>query len=144
MNARAKAEIDRLVAERGGALTARDLLEFARDEDTALHTCFTWDDSEAGEKYRLLEAAKILRVQVTLITATEVETTQVRVRTFTNLMDGAGYRPTVAVLENEDLTAAMLEIAKRDLEVFRRKYTVLRKVAALGGLFTAIDTLLEA
>jgi hypothetical protein len=36
-----------------GKLSPSDVVEFARDEKTALHSCFEWDDSVAAREYRL-------------------------------------------------------------------------------------------
>lgn len=50
---------------------AATVLEVARkNKKSELHKCFEWDDSEAAEQYRLLQAGQILRA---LVTTEEVE-----------------------------------------------------------------------
>lgn len=52
---------------RRGDLTPAILLDEARDPDHPLHSRFEWDDVTAGEAYRLIQAARIIRrVEVTL------------------------------------------------------------------------------
>ena len=55
------AEINRLVKSGGGRITPRALVEAARGEESALHDYFEWDDSEAAEKYREMQARALLR-----------------------------------------------------------------------------------
>ena len=40
--------------------TPKNILEFARSENTELHKCFEWDDTKAAEKYRLQQARQIV------------------------------------------------------------------------------------
>ncbi len=47
--------------DRAGKLTPEQVIEAAADESSALHGCFTWDDSEAAAKYRLDEARELIR-----------------------------------------------------------------------------------
>lgn len=43
----------------GETVKPSDVVELARDENTALHNLFTWDDSVAAERYREHEAGCI-------------------------------------------------------------------------------------
>lgn len=47
--------------ERDGRLTAAGVLDSARDSASPLHRCFEWDDSVAGERYRLDQARRLIR-----------------------------------------------------------------------------------
>jgi hypothetical protein len=47
--------------DRRGRLTPEQVLEAAAAKTSALHPCFTWDDSEAAAKYRLEEARELIR-----------------------------------------------------------------------------------
>jgi hypothetical protein len=57
-----RAECERVRTSHGGLLRAEDVVDAARDEATALHSLFTWDDSVAAEKWRLTQARQIIRV----------------------------------------------------------------------------------
>jgi hypothetical protein len=54
---------DELLAVRDhyGTLTPANVVEAARPREHPLHSRFTWDDTEAAEKYRLFEAANLIR-----------------------------------------------------------------------------------
>jgi hypothetical protein len=51
----------RAIENRAGKLTPEQVVNAAADESSALHSCFTWDDSEAAAKWRLDEAREIIR-----------------------------------------------------------------------------------
>lgn len=121
-----------------GKLTARDVLERARDPDSALHRYFEWDDSEAAEKFRLIQAHGLIkRARVTIVQASG-ETAKVRafVSLASDRVTGGGYRSTERVLASEVLTAGMLATAKLELAAFRRKYGQLTQLA---GVLDAIE-----
>ena len=51
-----------LIARRGGGvLTPADVIEDARNPESVLHGAFTWDDTEAAEKWRVHEAQQLIR-----------------------------------------------------------------------------------
>jgi hypothetical protein len=54
------------IREDKGRLTAALVVEAARPADAPLHGRFTWDDTAAAERYRILQAGKLIRsVRVT-------------------------------------------------------------------------------
>lgn len=140
-NFKQKAELEVIRQKNKGFLRPEDVVRYARSPKTALHTAFQWDDGKAAQEFRLLQARQIIRVIVTVH-----EQTNKNVRAFVSLRSEraggeTGYRAMVDVLSNEDLTRQLLEDAKRDLAYFSRKYSDLRDVAELEGVFTAIDAL---
>ncbi len=54
--------------ERGGRLTAEQVVEDARDPDSPLHGYFTWDDTEAANAHRLNEARALIRSVKVVVT----------------------------------------------------------------------------
>lgn len=46
--------------EKNGSLTPRKVVDEARNESSPLHDYFDWDDSSAGEKYRLWQARQLI------------------------------------------------------------------------------------
>ena len=119
-----------------GLLRAADVVEYARDQSTALHSCFTWKNSEAAEKWRLFQARNIIRVSV------KVLPNQVKpYRAFVSLMGdrqeaAGGYRVTATVLTDEAQRTALLMQAQAELRVLRKKYAELKELAEV---FAAID-----
>lgn len=132
------AELDAILAK-DGTLTPQLVLARARDESSPLHSHFTWDDSEAAERYRLDEARRlIVRVKVEIQTRPNEAPT--RVRAFTSLMSdrmiGGGYRSTVTVLADMDQRSELLRTALAELQAFQRKY---RHLSELTTVMHEID-----
>ena len=102
----------------------------ARFPASALHSLFTWDDDEAAEKWRLVEAQKYLRAQVTILRTTG-PTETVQVRAFVSLPSDRAegiYRPMVTVLNSEEMMAELMQDARREFLTFRRKYGHLERL----------------
>lgn len=131
-------ELDAILVERG-ALTAQAVLERARDESSALHSCFTWDDSEAAEQWRLTEARRLI-IKVKVEVQTRPNEPSIRVRAYTSLMsdrlNGAGYQSTVTVMADADRRSELLRTAMAELQAFQRKY---RHLAELSMVMAEID-----
>lgn len=47
------------IAAIGDSATPEQIVEAARDESSELHKCFTWNDTEAADKWRKQEARQI-------------------------------------------------------------------------------------
>ncbi len=134
-------ELMSIAEEHGGMLRPADVVEFARDPGTALHSKFTWDDGEAAEQYRLWQARRVIRCSVVVIPEKQQE-----YKAFVSLTPDrngitGGYRSIRSVVSNRDLREQLLEDAIREMKVFRRKYAQLKE---LSEVFSAMDTYLAA
>jgi len=116
------------------------VVEYARDPLTALHSRFEWDDTEAAERYRIWQARMIIRMELVVI---PVEGTKGKtVRSFISLVSDRrveqdkGYRFMVDVLSNADLRDQLLDEARQDMLIFRRKYN---QLSELAKVFSAMD-----
>lgn len=58
----AKADFIRALADETGHISPHVVLAAGRDPASIIHEDFTWDDANAGEKYRLDEAAKLIKL----------------------------------------------------------------------------------
>lgn len=117
-------------------ITPENVLDKARDDSTELHKCFEWDNSIAGEKYRLIQARDVIRHFVIEYKKDEEEPQKIRtyqISTTTNQ-----YKPTRVILQNPDEYSALLERAKDELRDIQRRYNTL---AELEEVFAAIDAL---
>lgn len=117
-------------------VTPENVLDKARDDSTELHKCFEWDNSIAGEKYRLIQARDVIRHFVIEYKKDEEEPQKIRtyqISTTTNQ-----YKPTRVILQNPDEYATLLERAKDELRDIQRRYNTL---AELEEVFAAIDAL---
>jgi hypothetical protein len=88
-------ELHSLMSE--GRLRPEDVVDAARNPNSALHSYFTWDDSEAAAAYRLQEArALIKRVRVDVVRTDEMV---VHVPSF--IRSDSGYKETQVVTVNK-------------------------------------------
>src|SRR5258708_36998553 len=58
------AELKRLVRKHHGLLLPETLVDEARPVSSPVHKQFTWDNTEAGNKWRIEEARRLLQVTV--------------------------------------------------------------------------------
>jgi len=131
-------ELEKIRTANGGFLTPEAVVSAAKDEDSPLHSYFTWDDTEAAHRWRLEQARKLIRLSVTIVK----QDTQ-PVRAYVSLLNDRGkngYRATIDVLNDEDLRDQLLQCALRELAAFRHKYAVLSELAEL---FEVADRLLD-
>lgn len=133
-------ELERIARANDGVLRQEDVVAFARDPSTALHSQFDWDDTEAAHQWRLQQAAQVIRMQVRVL-----EEDAAPVRAFVSLTpdraNGGGYRMMTSVLSNDDLSRQMMLDALAELSAVRRKYRTLQR---LSGIWDEIDAAVAA
>lgn len=124
----------------GETVKPSDVVEFARNENTALHNLFTWDDSVAAERYREHEARCIIRNIVIIendksnndkdnvVVVRAIMSTNERTREYTTVQK---------VVTNKDSYARLLAAALAELTAFKKKYETLS--GDLEVVFDAID-----
>ena len=133
-------ELDHILKTNDGFLRPQDVVDYARSPETSLHSHFTWDDTEAAEKYRLDQARAVIRI-VVIVTSSDKEPIKAYVSLSSDRKENNGYRAIVQVLNDEVLTNMLLNDARRELEIFRTKYERLKDVSGMQGVFDAIDNL---
>lgn len=113
----------------GGLLVPEDVVEFARNPETALHKHFCWDETEAARQYRLIQARNLI-VRVTVTPRGSDKPIQAFVSLKSDRANpGGGYRETIRVLSDADLRDELLSQALRDLEYWQNKYQSLKELA---------------
>jgi hypothetical protein len=130
-------ELEAIRKSHGGHLRPEDIVEFARDKKTALHSRFQWDDTDAAHQWRLQQARQIIRVHVTVIQE-DVGPVRAYVSLKTDRHHKGGYRAMVDVLSDEEQYAQMLADALDELRTFRAKYNKLKE---LRPVWDAIDSI---
>lgn len=118
-------------------VTPANVLEKARNKRTELHKCFEWNDSVAGEKYRLIQARDIIRH---FVIYTPDEENLPKIRSYQISTECTRYEPTRMFLQNPDEYTELLKRAKNELEAFKQRYKTLTE---LETIFEEIDRLLE-
>lgn len=127
INKQQRAELKTL--ERRGLLRPEDVVEFASDPDTALHSRFQWDDEKAGHAYRLWQARQLIKVVVEVV-AKDTEPINAYVSLQSDRQTG-GYRTLVSVLSDDEKREELLLQAWRELEFWERKYRQLEELAPI-------------
>lgn len=136
MSAIAK-ELEFVRQKHDGVLRAEDVVEYAKNPETALHSRFIWDDTEAARQYRLEQARRVIRVQVESI---EHETKFITVRNFVHLNGNGGYYSRDDVMSNAEKRKQLLDQALREAHSWRKRYENLNELA---DVFEAIDAVQE-
>lgn len=124
----------------GETVRPSDVVELARDENTALHNLFTWDDSVAAERYREHEAGCILR-NIVIVNKDKTEDDKdkaVVVRAIMSTNERTKEYTTVQrIVTNKDSYTRLLAAALAELTAFKKKYETLS--GDLEVVFDAID-----
>lgn len=138
------------IAERNdGRLEPDAVVAEARDETSPLHSLFTWDDTVAAERFRLLQAgALIRRIKITVLRS-DPETRQVkieRVRAIESPQSerdrkgepskGGSYIRTAKIAKDPEMRASMLATVVAELTAIRKRYA---RLSELESVWTAID-----
>lgn len=122
----------------GGAVTAQQLVDAARDPNHPLHASFEWGPAAAADARRLDEARHLLR---------SVASTDGSVRALGRVFDEARdeyvYRPMAALLEDENTAREVIDAARAELAAFRSKYAALLSAERGARAVVALDRALE-
>lgn len=126
-------ELERI--EAAGELTNVNIVEFAKEnKDSELNKCFEWNDTEAGRKYRLIQASKILQNISIVVNDTEPEETT---KAFVNIKtkeETRVFKNIVSVIENDEEYNQLKEKAKKDFLSYKEKYDKILKLKDLKAI----------
>lgn len=138
-----------------GAVTKEAFLEYSRNENSETHELFEWNDSTAAEKYRLIQAGKVItQLEVSVeyaepvnkdinVEVHEAHHKPVSYSAFVNVQKRAtgvvaSYMNTEKAMSDEITRKQVLENAMQELRVFKRKYEQCKELAEI---FEAIERL---
>jgi hypothetical protein len=136
------AEFEAIAAQNGGLLRCEDVVEFARDARTALHSVFEWDDGKAATAFRLQQARGLIRVVVAVTPADD----QKKIRAFVSLkpdrygLQGGGYRAFVTTMADGDMRKQLLADAYEEMQCFLVKFESLKE---LSEIFEAMSRVVK-
>lgn len=116
--------------EKTVGLTPKNLLDANRDENAPLHNEFEWRDDIAAEKYRENQARHIIACLCVRAETTSGEQSE-PIRAFLKTAPESEYQSLNVILQSADSHVAMLSMALRELEVFRKKYKMLSELKPL-------------
>lgn len=116
----------RAIHSRDGVITCEAVLEAARPKSSPLHDYFTWEDSRAAERYRLIEAGRLIatvRIEYTPKKAAQVVYTPAFIPTGTSSEGKKQYYPVEEISKNDFLREKALADARREMENTRARYS---------------------
>lgn len=138
-----------LYEARDGMLSARDVIDAARDPGSPLHDEFEWDDDVAAENYRLAQAGMLIRrVKLTIIKAhpkTKKVTVEVTRQFQANPPPAAGkerergFDTVESMLSDPTKRAALLAMVLKEMQSYRRRYAQLSELADVWAAIDAAD-----
>lgn len=118
----------------GDNATPAQILEKAKDANTQLHLCFTWDNNQAAEKWRLFEARQIVCNLVIKKTSDENDLEEVtNIRLF-HKTDNSGYKPLTLILRNEEEYEKLVRRCADELSAIKKKYSHLSEFEEIWEL----------
>ena len=126
----------RALHSRDGVLTCEAVLEAARPKNSPLHDYFTWEDSRAAERYRLIEAGRLIatvRIEYRQKKPTQIIYTPEFIPTGTNNEGKRQYYPVEEVKQNDFLREKALADARREMESTRARYSHLVDLLELSS-----------
>ncbi len=123
------------ISDRNGSLTPKIVVAEARNEKHPLHSRFEWDDSIAGERFRITQASQLIRsVMVKVVTRSAPGPVEVRAfwpkryvepdddaREVEDRPDGRSAYVQTATMTPVQLERIGIQI-QRDVASLRRKY----------------------
>lgn len=116
----------------GEDVSPAQIVEYARKPNAELHRCFTWNDAEAANKYRIFEARQVV---CNLIIRKEKGEKQepTPIRLFHKIENGH-YKPLTLIVQNEDEYESLLRQCKEALQSLKRKYSSLSEYQEIWDL----------
>lgn len=115
-------------------ITPENVVELARNDKSAIHNDFEWNDTIAGEKYRRIQAAEMIRMLV--ITPVEKDNEPTRVFEITTKKNT--YEPVQMIVRKPDEYQSLLKRALSELREFEKRY---RRLSELEAVFAEINAL---
>lgn len=114
-----------------GLIEPKIVLDVARDENNPLHNYFEWDDTKAGEEYRLWQARQLI-TNVYVITEDDE-----KVQIFHNIniteRDSA-YQELPVILSDMDKKTQLIHGALREIEYWQDKYKTISELSGIINL----------
>lgn len=114
-------------------LTNFNILQYAKTHKSSeLNKCFEWDNTIAGEKYRMQQANNIL-ASISIVVTEEDEP----VKAFVNIKtheEKRVFKSIVKVLENDEEYQQLLKKAERDFISYKDKYNKLVEMKDLKNI----------
>lgn len=120
----------REITSLGDEVKPQTIVDYARThKKSELHKCFTWNNTEAAEKYRLYEARQISRnlviTQIEEDEETKIKNSPKIVRALFRTETTGGYKQTISIMKSDNEYQNLLRMAQRELDSFMMKFAAI-------------------
>lgn len=126
------ADVFEQLEEEFGEVTPDNFLEASTPEESPTHKLFEWNDIKAAHLYRRNQARHIitdLKIEYIVNDKPLVVPAYVNV---SSSLDGSGlYRNITRAFETRETREIVLNRAKQELSIFRKKYAILKELASV-------------
>ena len=118
----------------GDEVTPEQVVEKGKCPDSELHKCFTWDDTEAANMWRMREAREVMRQLIVISKPDPGDGTdgknpiQFRLLMKNETHKGSGYKQTIIMIQDADEYKKLLDQAWTELRTFKNKYSMLNEL----------------
>lgn len=124
--------VDWLQERLGRSPKAAEVLEDAKDENSPIHEMFKWDDKEAAEKFRVLQASQLLSslvIKVEIIRGNKTEEIEMPVRVVLKhgYKSGGQHEHIKDILNDRERRGMMIEMAADELINIQRRFSYLKE-----------------
>lgn len=132
-------EISRIRAKYGGFFTPAQFVAEETRADAPLHVMLEWDDTKCGVKYREVQARSIID-HIVVVEQEKPRDEWVRAFVSVRTEEGPRFSSSAYVFSVPDLRDDILAQARRDMDIFERKYG---QYLALSDTIAAFDAALD-
>lgn len=101
--------------EKNGGLRPAEIVKAAKSTRSAMHKCFEWDDSKAGQKYRLHQARNLPR-SIVIVSEERNPEDDKPARSHAFVKTQNEYRSTSVVLQQADYYAEAVSLLQHKVE----------------------------
>lgn len=124
-----RGELQRLERQHG-ILSPQSVVDEARAEDSYLHNAFNWDDSDAAEKFRKIQA-RLLMTAVKVHVNGSKTGAFVNVRVIVDNTPTRGYISTTRAISDQEMRKQLFEQAVKELEHWQGKYNLYEELQGI-------------
>lgn len=117
----------------GSDVKPKQIVDYAKNPETELHKCFTWDNDLAAEKCRLYEARQIV-CNLVIVESDSGGENETQIRVFHKTDNEDGYKPLQFILQDKDEYKKLLEQCSYDLKNLKKKYQTISEYQEIWDL----------
>lgn len=130
-------EMEAIRVRNNGRLETGDVVDAARDEKSAMHKHFEWDDQVAAGAWRNEQAGHLIRCVTVAIVKQDGEPQPTRAFVSVKRDEDRSYTSVQHALSDEDLRQQVIAAAWAELDAWRRRHAELVEFAKLFAMIEA-------